>query len=100
MPGKTQSLPSRRTTGCGDVSTWARDKKGTDHPEVRCDEEDLSSVREEGHAPERGVLVLVLRSGGGAEADVLLHAGERFWVVAEWLVEGFRERGVRDICGV
>ena len=99
MPGKTQSLPSRRTTGCGSVSTRARDEKGTDHPEVRCDEEDLSGVREEGHAPERGVLLLVLRGGGGAEADVLLHAGERFWVVAEWLVESFRERGVRDICG-
>lgn len=95
MPGKTQSFPSSRTTGWEGVRAVPRGKRGTDHPEIGCNKEDLGGVWEEGHAHAGLALVVILW-----EREALLHACQGFWVVAELLVEGFGERGVRDIYGV
>ena len=93
--GEHAELALESHDGLGESEQEAKRTRGTDHPDIRGDEEDLCGVWEEGHALACDALVFVL-----LYADEFVHAGEGFCVVAEWLVERFCERCVRDVWGV
>lgn len=108
MPGKTHSLPSRRTTGCRVASQYLyRTRRvparaymeDTHDPDVRRDVEHLGARGEERHALARGALLLVLLREVWPVLDHLGHAPQCLLVVLERLVERLRERRVGDVCG-
>ena len=103
IPGKMQSLPSKRTTGymrtfnTGETtSTCGRYE--THHPDVGRDKQRLCIGREERHAFARGALLGGLVREVGAVLDELGHSAQCLCVVLERLVESLRKRRVRDVC--